>query len=286
LFVKMTDLKDNEKRVIKQNMVNYLNGLSATFGNDIQSIITEMCNQEQDLVLDIRKLEVINGGPTVCVPIDGKKLQNGTPLVYNLSGSTKVSESTKQKNLSINDTFIELQSDIESFYLYLQKLNDLLAQEKIITNTYSGVGDFRPAGSNLTDTIPNKTFFMLVARIFNDKNTLETFKKSIMSSNISSNNKLVRKFGNIVDDYAKEYSKELNDEEKIFTKFKKSNEYKKFTEGTDELMYPAGKTRILLYTTVPDEATKAASEEKLKKLFSNVNNDSDKEYFDNVVKFN
>ncbi len=69
--------------------------------------------------------------------------------------------------------------------------------------------------------------------------------------NVKDPQKLKKKFEDIVDDLAKEYSKEISAEEKLYKDFKKSSEFKDFSEGLDEKLYPKGKTRKFTYTTVP-----------------------------------
>jgi len=272
LFQTYNNITETEKTVIKKNMVNYVKNLSNTFTNQIQTIISELSQQQAEYIQNIRKIELVNGGSQGdLMSIDGKQLENGTPIVYNLTPGTKVSESTKQENPAITDTYIELEQDCQKVYNALDKYKKSLIDNQIWTDYYTSTGGFKPAGNKLEDNEYNKAFFMIVSRNFEDPNKLTEFKNYIISSEISSNNKLKKKFDNITDDYAKQYTKELESEVEIFEKYKESAVYKEFSEGADDLMYPLGKTRLLNYTTVPDTTNEAAKKDKLKSLFKTVN---------------
>ena len=61
---------------------------------------------------------------------------------------------------------------------------------------------------------------------------------------LSENPELVEKLQN-------KYSKELRKEEKLFEKFRKNKEFKKFVDEPQQILFPKGKTRKFTYTTVP-----------------------------------
>jgi hypothetical protein len=147
----------------------------------------------------------------------------------------------------------------------------VLNTKDIITNSYINTGDFKTADNSFFTDVYKKEFFMMVGRNFNDKNKLQEFKTFILTANISSNKKLTKKFDDITDDLAKEYNKEIKKEEKIFSDFRKSPEYKTYIESPDDILYPAGKTRVFDYTTVPDPATEVAQKKLLSDLFTTVN---------------
>jgi hypothetical protein len=73
-----------------------------------------------------------------------------------------------------------------------------------------------------------------------------------MSKELTSNNQLIRRLNRSIGDVADRYKKQLKKEEKIFTDFKKSKDYKDYTEGLDDKMYVKGKTRKFVYNTTPN----------------------------------
>ena len=136
---------------------------------------------------------------------------------------------------------------------------------------------------------PDKRFFLVISRIFNDSNKLEEFKTYVIKGdliNIKDPVKLQKKFDDITDDIAKRYSKELKAEEKKFDKFKSSKEYTSlYTDGIEKLMYPKGKTRKFEYTTVADPATEPTQKTNISNLYKTVNVDLDKTTFNGKIKF-
>jgi outer membrane protein OmpA-like peptidoglycan-associated protein len=281
LINKYVEITPDEIRVLKTNMISYLKQVYLVIPNSVQAIITDLTVKEQDYVQIIRKLDIINQ------KTDGKKLENGTPLVYNISGSTKVSESTKQENSSITDTYVEFTTDCSKIYKSLNDYLEVLTKKEIITDTYTGYGGFKTADDSFATDGYKQEFFILVGRNFSDKNKLEDFKKFMLTANISGNKKLVKKFENITDDLAKEFSQEIKKEEKIFSDFRKSSEYKTYIESPDDILYPVGKTRVFDYTTVPNPATETAQKKLLSDLFTTVNLEPDKtKSYMGKVKFN
>jgi len=287
-LLKIYTPSDNELTNIQKNMVNYLNQLNNTFSNNVQTIISELSTYQQKLVLDFIKLEIINGGTSTTEGLDGKKTEKGTPLPYKISGTSKVSQSSPT-NIGIGNTFDELQIDIETLYGYFVDVGKKLIDEKIITESYVGVGDFAPIPNGGLENNPeNKTFYMIVAREFSDKNKLTTFINYVLTTNFTASNKLRNKFEKVVDDVAKEYSKELEKEEKLFTDFRKTKWFKDYTDGYEEKLYPAGKSRILDYTTILTDTEKTAANTILNGLFNENNTAIDTFYIEDrdAGKFN
>jgi hypothetical protein len=265
---------DTEKSAIKTNMVKYLNNINVTYSNNIQTIISELSTYQQNLVQDLVKIGIINGGQGLTTySFDGKKTEKGTPLVYGITGTNKVSETTKQNNPEITNTFSELRVDIEKIYSYFTDTTSLLESKKIITNNYKGVGN------------ANETFYMVVAREFNDENKLTGFINYVLTTNLTPSNKLKNKFEKVVKDVAKEYNEELKKEVKIFEDFRKSKEFKDYTEGADEKLYTSGKERILGYTTVLSNIPNIENQDinnattTFTNLFSGKNTEGDIKFF-------
>jgi outer membrane protein OmpA-like peptidoglycan-associated protein len=268
---------ENEEAIIKVNMIKYINVLRDNFLNDIQTIITELSTYQQNLVLDLVKIGIINGDISGVNGFDGKKTDKGVPLPYIITGTDKVSNTTQS---SINNTFDELRIDINKIYEYFDKVNNLFTTEKIITKNYDDVGKFNPVdGGGLTNNVENKTFYMIVAREFNDENKLNGFINYVLTTNFAATNKLRNKFEKVVKDIAKEYRKELENEEKLFENFRKNKDYIRLFNGVENELYPSDKTRILNYTTILTEPDKTKVNTILSNLFSGNNTANKSEFF-------
>jgi hypothetical protein len=301
-LTKAPDVTNTERDAIRKNINKYIEKVGVNLSNDIQVIINDIVNLEQDVILNLEKMSLINGTATTttAVPIDGKKLESGVPLVYNLSGGTGVSETTKKADPTITDTLKELQYDIQKIYIYLKKVSDLYSGTKapeykgynyyVITDGegtanpnpeyYKGFGDFMPIDKDYLNSPERKRFYMLMARTFNDPNKLNEFNDYVLKTNLTASNKLRKKFEKITDNIAKEFNKELKLEEGLFDNYRKSKEYKNLTDGFEKELYPVGKERVLNYTTVVNTTTNDDSVNRLKALFSDVNSiDGDKTSF-------
>jgi len=130
-------------------------------------------------------------------------------------------------------------------------------------------------------------FFLVIGRIFDNRTKRQEFVNSVIKGdlvNVKDPQKLKKKFEDIVDDLAKEYSKELAAEENLYSDFKKSNEFKDYSEGLDEKLYSKGKTRKFNYTTVPTTDEKN-QKEAISKLYSG-ENDGETNTYIGKAKFN
>jgi hypothetical protein len=268
-------------RGVRKNMVDYLTNLSSTFASEITTITQELTIQQQTYVQNIRKLNLISSNT------DGKILDSGIPRIYNISGTDQISNSSIPVP---GDTYQEFINDYDSLALTLQEYTTLLNDNDIVSNIslYDG-GDFTPVNESLFTTYGDKRFFLVISRIFNNPNKLEEFKKSVIKGdlvNIQDPVKLQKKFNDITDDIAKRYSKEIKDEEKKFEKFKSDSEYKSFTDGIENKMYPKGKTRKFEYTTVVNTTTESTQKTDISNLYKTVNVPPlNKDTFNGKIKF-
>ena len=259
--------------ILKSNLNKYVNGLKSTISTDIATVVNnKLTNQQVEMVQTIRKLNYVN------TRSDGKILDNGSVKIYNLTSN-----------------FESLEADYFRVVTSLNNFDKLLTNEKILPPEYKGDGSFVTQTSSLdltnqSYTLANKRFFTIVGRIFSDKNKLEAFKKQIMTPNLMTYKKpkkLSRVFDNVVDDIADNYKDEIKEEDKYFEKFKKSESYRKYTAGVNDVLFKKGLPRIINFTTVPNQATQATQETNLKQLYagdpSKVNN---LKTFDGKIKFN
>ena len=66
-----------------------------------------------------------------------------------------------------------------------------------------------------------------------------------------SKNNFKNKLEKVVEKLQNKYSKELRNGEKVFEKFRKNKDFKKYVDEPLVKLYPKGKTRKFEYTTVP-----------------------------------
>jgi outer membrane protein OmpA-like peptidoglycan-associated protein len=253
-LLKNFDPNSKAIRDVRTNMVDYVNSLETTFSNGITTIMQEVVVFEQNYVQIIRKINLVTN------LTDGKLLDTNTPRIYNLSATTQVSESSKTGTNIPDTTYRELVFDFQSLNAATTKFNALLGsndyQIAFIGDPYRG-GDFKVLNQDKFPSVPgnyDKTFFFIMARILSDKNKKDEFINYVIKGDLTTLKdpvNLKNKFEKIVNDLSDDYKSELKDEEKMFTKLKKSSDYKKLTDGIEETMYPKGKTRKFAYTTIP-----------------------------------
>jgi len=273
-MVNITGINDSDLTKIKNQLKNYVISMEGEFSNSVFTTMQDIVNQEQDFVQVIRKVNLISG------KVDGKIMDTGVPRVYNIS------------DLEDGDTksYDELWDDISSFTTTMSQFYGVLTTQNIITDTYSDIGDFKPVSSSFIGgddgMTPEKVFYMIISRIFSNKDKLEQFKSKVIDglTTVTSPVNLSKKFNKFTDDLASDYNKELSEEEKLFSKFKKSAEYKKFTDGIEDEMYKKGKDRKFKYNTFIT-AQNDANSKLIKDLYSTVNVNKDKKTFDGKVKF-
>ena len=253
--------------VIKTNMKKYVDNLIGPMSTDIVDVVNKLSDSQQDYVQSLRKVNYVNTAS------DGKIDDNGTPKIYNLTGS-----------------LTELQGDYRKVTTGLNDFNALLVSKKILPpSPYPSDGNFESKSSGLVG-VENKRFFMVIGRIFTDKNKVKDFITQILTPNIKDTKKpkkLSRVFENIVDDYVKIYKKEIEEEDKIFKTFKNSADYKKYIDGVDTILYKKGKPRIVTFTTVVDAATVDTKKTNLNSLYKgDPEKIPDLTTFDGKIKFN
>jgi hypothetical protein len=271
---------DDQKRIVKSNLVSYLSK-QLGFDSGIYSILQEIVFVELELIKSIQKINLITTNT------DGKILDGGIIRVYNITPTDQVSnkQNTPQPIVPTN-TLEELKYDYGNFNFYLRDFDSFLYQEDIVTNTYGpNPGDFFIISDpkDFNDSEQNRRFFMVFSRILTDKNKKNDFIKTITNSS-SLTSKLVNNFTEIVNDIADEYKNEIKEEEKFYNKFKKTKEYKEYTEGIETLLYPKGKVRKFTYTTVPDISKEETQKANISEIYSTTNTNTNTSTFDGKSK--
>jgi hypothetical protein len=276
---------------VKQNMKEYLKTLQSEFENGITTITQEFIKFEQDYVYLIRQINLISENT------DGKLLNGNKPRVYNLSGTSEVTASSLESNPTPTNTTEELSYDYEKVYEALIDYNDYLSKipkgnlnpQYAVITTEEGLDEIIPLNDSLFKDNSELFFFMVIARIFSDKNKKDGFINSIIKGEllkISDPLNLKNQFTQIVNKLANKYDKELAEEEKMFKELRKDKYLKNFLSSPDEKLYPKGKTRKFNYTTIPNQNTNATQETNIKNVFSTTNTNQDTQTFDGKVSFN
>jgi hypothetical protein len=241
--------------------------------SDIGTIVNSKIGiPQQDFVQTIRKVSFVNS------KTDGKILDNGSLKIYNLVSSPGFDDLVADYTIfkiQLNDYYSLLTSTDYDYKIIPDKVD-----EKDFT--YVTKEDFK--------TAENKRFYIIMGRIFEDKNKVKDFIDKIITPNIKDvkkPKKLSRVFENIVDKLVGDYKDELKNELKAFEKFKKKSDYDKFVNGLDEVLYKKGKPRIVNFTTEPDPTEQATKETNLTELYTGVPSEiGDFETFDGKIKLN
>lgn len=270
-FYKKTN--DFPIRDVKSNMKKYILSLSDNFKNGITTILQEVVIEQQNYVQNIRKLNVISE------KIDGKILDTNLPRVYGIV-------ETNQNN-NLPNTYDELITDYTKLKPATEQFNELLSNSKYQVafgnSTFTDNGDYRVLNTKNLNTIEEKRSFLIMSRIFSDKNKKIDFINFVIKGDLTKDKKLKNKFENIVEDLSKIYEKELKDEVLIFEKLKNDNEFKNLTQGIDNVLYNKGKVRKFEYSTLQQPTTNQI--ESISNLYKTINVNQNKATFNGKIKF-
>jgi len=256
--------------VIKDNLIKYVNSLKSSISSDISTITnTKIGTAQQDYVQDIRKMNFVNN------KTDGKILDNGELKIYNISGGE----------------YADMTNDYGKLNLALNEYYNLLGiDNSIIPGPYPEDGDFDSVTAFKGESEEFARFFILVGRIFTDKNKVKEFTTRILTPNIATikkPKKLAKVFDDVLDYIIDLYKDEIKEEDKVLSKFKDTAEFKKYTKGIDEILYTKGKSRIVNFTTVPDAAKEVQQKTDLTSLYKGDPSLINKlETFNGKIKFN
>jgi len=265
---------NKEIPIIKNNFVKYVESLKSEFESTVFEKNQNIVNKEIELVQTFRKLDV------VCELTDGKILTNTSEFIYNLSGTTGVTQPTQS-----SDTFGELQEDYKKAVDSINSYYKFLEDQKLLGEDYVLLpGNFTPT-SNAFDNSPiyDLRMFMVMARIFENKDKLEKFKSTVISPEISKTPKLRKTFDELCDKFRKKVVEELNEEDKKIKKIKENKDYLSFINTN---VYPKEKVRTFDYSTVPNPVTEPNQKKLIKEVYSDKNINNDTKTFNGKVTFN
>ncbi len=273
-LAKYKDLTESDINNVILNFVKYIQDFKNDFSPGIFNITNTIVEQEQNMNIIFNKLNFITSKS------DGKIIDNQN-RIYNIAGTTEVSP----QSTNVVDTYAELWADYSEVGKKLIEFNSIMVDNKVITDKYTEPGGFTPE-TNVLSLIEDRRMFMVMARVFEDKNKLKDFQDKIISGEVLKVKKLSflkRKFNSICDDFRDIVKDELKAEEKLIVGVKKLDRYKKFL---DKSTYVKGKMRKFTYTTVPDDTKIALQTKMLTELYSTKNSNDDKTTFNGKVQFN
>jgi hypothetical protein len=263
---------DTTIKIVKNNMKVYIStNVNQTMSSDITVVLTDILNFEQTFIQNIRKVNL------VVKQHDGKIDTTNLPSIYTLTSTTEVS----QTSTGVGDTLVELDKDLIAFGGEMKNFNTYLEGQQIITNSYDSVGKIQTFKIDSSNII-NNCFFMVIGRIFSQDSKKDEFIDAclINVSEVDEPYSLENKLKKIVNDLAKDYSKEVEKDEEFFQDFKKQDNYKNYVDGVEELMYKSGKTRKFTFSTVTpaDDTVKT----QFKDLYDGQNHGGDDTYLGKV----
>jgi hypothetical protein len=236
---------DPEIKELKLNLTNYIKKLSGDFSNGIVTTYSEVVNFENNYVQYIRKLNLLE------TKTDGKILESNVPRVYNITETDEVSQSSLTSADKPQNTYQELNADYFRTLESLKNYNILLNNSGITTSDEYNGGNFKMAIVGENWDLEDKLFFMLISRILDNKNKKQEFITEMTKGTSVSKNNFKNKLEKVVEKLQNKYSKELRNGEKVFEKFRKNKDFKKYVDEPLVKLYPKGKTRKFEYTTVP-----------------------------------
>ena len=257
---------------IKTNFKNYVNNLKSELLSTISEKNNNLSKQEINMVQTIRKLNI------VADLTDGKIVGESNAFIYNISGTSGSSVTSQQ-----NNTFNEFMADYASVKTSLKNYETFLINQKIITSDYTTPGGFTPVSKIMQEsTLSDKRMFMIMARIFENKDKLEKFKSQVIFGDLQNVPKLKKTFDTACDKFKDKVLKELEEEKKFYTKIAQNKDYLNFINKN---IYPLQKPRKFDFTTIPDEVKKVSQQTNIQNLYKSININNDTATFDGKIKF-
>lgn len=263
ILAKMPSIPPTSLKIIEDNMKTYIKDkVQNNFSNSIQQIIQNLSTQQESLVQDIRKINLISE------KTDGIIIGGGNIRVYNLEGTNETTKPSTQA-----DTLKELTDDFDKFgknVLKFYDVNGLAIESDYLKITRKG---------NPPD------FYSVIVQTFkNKKNEFRTNVLGIMLNDVKKYKKEIAAFDSSLNEVSKIYIDRFDYETKEYGK-RKETVKKEFIDKIIENIYVKGKTRKFTYTTVPI-GTDNEQKTKIKDLYATQNPNPDTTTFDGKIKFN
>ena len=270
----LTGATKNSIRIFKSNYVTYINNLKSSFYDGLTGRIQDLVNTQQSYVYLIDKLNLVDS------LTDAYLLQDNTPKIFNLSGTTIQTGATPSATA---DTYVQLANDITTVANSNGSFINDLKTSKLYGNLYNGVGEFTPYSptffSAIDEKLPSRIEYMLICNEV--LNNYENFKSSLLV-NIPQND-LQYVTGAIEDQYNDKFRESFKNEkdatEKAINDFRVTQtKYTKFTP------YPLAQSRPFIFDTLP--APTSTQTTNVKNLYTVKNVDNNNKVYNLKKKFN
>ena len=244
--------------IIQTNLTTYIKTkVQNNFSNSIQQIIQNLSTQQESLVQNIRKINLI------CEKTDGIIVGGGNIRVYNLEENDEPGE----------DTLTVLNTDFKKFSDNLLKFYGDQGL-KIESDYLKIIRDVNPPD-----------FYTVIVQTF--KNKKNEFRTSVLGELLKDEKKYKKEIGafdSSLNDVSKTYIDRFESETKEYGKIKEKIK-KEFIDKILENLYVKGKERKFVYTTVPSD-NDSNQKTKIKELYATQNPNTDTSTFDGKIKFN
>ena len=263
--------KPTTVRAIRYNLGSFIYELKNNFNLNMNNFLQEFVISEQNTIKQLQQLNFVYSS------YDGKVNQQGTALLYQLTGTDE----------NGTNTITQLQQDGD---ILAKKYNDystLLVTNNIVTDGYDTTNiKFTPLTNVFTSDVDNR-FYMVIYQSLKDSVKVTNFINKIVTNEVialsksnKDNRNILQDFTNIINNLVSKYNDEFNSETKLITDFKNGTEYTNYTKKDP---YQKGLTRTCTYTSVKGTDAK---QKELVNIYSSVNSNNDKAVFDGKVKLN
>ena len=268
IFVKMPNISGTTLTIIKDNMKTYIKDkVQSNFSNSIQQIIQNLSTQQESLVQDIRKINLISE------KTDGIIIGGGNIRIYNLEGTDDITKPAKQ---GINNTLDELKSDFDNFGKNVLKFYG--EQGLGIDSLYLRIT------RNPNPPISKEFYSVIVQTLKNKKNEFRANVLGVLLKDEKKYKKEIQAFDSSLNNVSTIYITRFDNEIKEFGK-RKETVKKEFIDKLSQNTYVKGPIRKFTYTTVPI-AEDSNQKKKIKELYATQNPNVDTTTFDGKIKFN
>jgi len=273
--------KDADIERLRYNLEAYVTNHLTNFDTAISTNVQTFNIFQQDMIQNFRQLNVVNSRT------DGKMLDTGKPFVYAVDATNEVAQST---TIPTQSTLIELKNDYETLgikyndYIKFLKSADILLVREDYPKTKEGAGNFKPLSQKLnSSTIQDKRFYMVMCRIFYDKNKLTDFITFLLREGLKDVNKFENKLEKVCNEFKDIVNEELKEQEKYFKKIKDKQEFINYQNSNS---FPPNKVRKFKYTTIIPTDKKTEKENLVNNLWKDVNVNTDPKTWEGKAKFN
>jgi len=271
LVKNMVDKKymSNVIRMIKDNMINYINTMKTDFSLKLETTIQNIATQEQGLIDIISKINVVQQG------YDGVIDKQGNAQMYQL---TFVGDAQQ----ALQNDYSSVAGKMNDFYGYM-KGDWAIIPESRWNDTKK---TFQPYKDGTLETDESNRFYTIMYQKLTNSNDRNAFVDTVINSVViktaeGQNMKKVKSdFSDFTSDLVKtKYDVEHKAEVKVNNDLKNNENYKTLTKNK---YYNGNPQRNTTFVTNNTDGAKYS--ESLKAIYSTVNSNTDKTTYNGKVK--